>query len=305
MKWVPAGGPNGMVIVASKWALDSDGQISGGQNFYVNYNLGQGPWERLPFAVTYDANDSQGGYFSGFAQAFDTSVDGQTLFQATNVENKTTTYNDIRVGSIPLNQVQYEAEKAATNHIQLVSHVDAEGGSKVGYINYSDSYVQFTVRVPSSGTYTVNVRYDNGGGANSSHLVSVNGGSAFTLNYPATVDWGRYQWVQFTANLNAGANTIKFAYNGTYAELDAIAVYQTGTAANGPFKVVNRNSGKSLEVSGNSGANLANIGQWGDTGCACQLWTFNPAGGGFYKVVNWSSGKLMQTDGGERRTVPT
>ena len=48
VKWVPAGGPNGMVIVGAKWGLDSSGNISGGQNFYVNYNLGLGNWERLP-----------------------------------------------------------------------------------------------------------------------------------------------------------------------------------------------------------------------------------------------------------------
>jgi hypothetical protein len=48
IKWVPAGGPNGMVIISSKWALDSSRNISGGENFYVNYNLGKGKWERLP-----------------------------------------------------------------------------------------------------------------------------------------------------------------------------------------------------------------------------------------------------------------
>lgn len=42
VKWVNAGGPNGMVIVSAKWGTDSNDYISGGQNFYVNYNLGQG-----------------------------------------------------------------------------------------------------------------------------------------------------------------------------------------------------------------------------------------------------------------------
>jgi hypothetical protein len=32
VRWVPAGGPNGSVVVSSKWALDGSGNISGGQN---------------------------------------------------------------------------------------------------------------------------------------------------------------------------------------------------------------------------------------------------------------------------------
>lgn len=73
VKWVDAGGPNGMVIISAKWATDSSDNINGGQNFYVNYNLGKGAWERLPMAVTYDASDTSGGYFSGFSQSFDES----------------------------------------------------------------------------------------------------------------------------------------------------------------------------------------------------------------------------------------
>ncbi|MFJ3802629.1 RICIN domain-containing protein [Streptomyces sp. NPDC090088] len=298
VKWVPAGGPNGMVIVSSKWGLDSSGNISGGQNFMVNYNLGQGPWERLPYAVTYDASDTQGGYFAGFAQAFDTSVDGNTLFQATDVENRTTTYNDIRVGSIPLNAHHYEAERATLTHTTLVSQIDADSGSKVGNINYSDSKVSFThVNVPTAGTYTVNVRYDNGTGATSTHTVSVNGGTATTLSYPATVDWNRYGWAQFTANLNAGNNTITFGYNGTYAELDAIDVYQSGVAADGEFKLVNRTSGKYLETTSALTTEGAPTGQWGDTGDPTQVWRIAASASGGYTLTNLNSAKLLTVSG--------
>ena len=297
VRWVAAGGPNGMVVVSAKWALDSSGNISGGQNFYVNYNLGQGPWERLPYAVTYDASDTQGGYFGGFAQSFDTSVDGLTLYQATNVLNTTTTYNDIRVGSIPLNAHHYEAERATLTDATVVSQVDADNGSKVGYINYSDSLVAFNhVNVPTAGTYTVNVRYDNGSGATSSDLVKVNGGTAFSLSYPATVDWNRYGWAQFTTTLNAGSNTITFGYNGTYAELDAIDVYQAGAAANGEFNLVNRNSGKLLEITSALTTSGATAGQWGDTDNPTQVWRIAPATSG-YTLTNLNSGKLLDVSG--------
>ncbi|UQX88420.1 RICIN domain-containing protein [Jatrophihabitans telluris] len=297
VRWVNAGGPNGMVVVSSKWAVDSAGNISGGQNFYVNYNLGNGPWERLPFATTYDASDSQGGTFAGFAQSFDVSPDGLTLYQATNVENRTTGYDDIRVGTVPLNAYHYEAERATLTHVSTVSQVDADNGSKIGNINYADSLVAFNhVSVPTAGTYTVNVRYDNGTGASSSQSVRVNGGTPFSVAYPKTVDWNRYGWAQFTATLNAGANTITFGYSGTYAELDAIDVYRTGLAANGEFRLANRNSGKYLEIASASTADGAPAGQWGDTDNPTQVWRIGAVSGG-YTFTNLNSGKLLDVSG--------
>jgi hypothetical protein len=299
VRWVSAGGPNGTVIVSSKWGLDASGNISGGEDFYANYNLGAGSWERMPYAVTYDASDTQGGYFSGFAQGFDVSPDGTTLYQATNVENASTTYNDIRVGTIPLNADRYEAERATLNDVSAVSHVDASNGSKVGYINYSDSYVRFDVKAPAAGTYTVNVRYDNGSGATSSHLVSVNGGTAFTLSYPKTYDWGRFGWAQFTTTLNAGDNTIKFAYNGTYAELDSIDVYRSGVAEDGEFKIVNRNSGKYLEIASALTTDGAGADQRADTDSPAQIWKISATStSGYYTIVNKNSSKLLEIPSG-------
>lgn len=299
VKWFPAGGPNGMVVVASKWGEDSSGNISGGQNFYVNYNYGQGPWEQLPYAVTYDASDTQGGYFAGFAQSFDTSADGLTLYQATNVENTSSGQNDVRVGSVPLNAHHYEAERAVLTDTSLVSQVDADGGSKVGNINNADSTVDFShVNVPAAGTYTVNVRYDNGTGATSTQSVRVNGGTAFSLSYPATVDWNRYLWAQFTTTLNAGNNTIAFTHSSSYAELDSIDVYQSGAAANGEFKLVNRNSGLYLEIPSASTTAGTQAGQWGDTNNPTQVWRITPtSSGSSYTLTNLNSGQLLDVSG--------
>jgi hypothetical protein len=289
--WVPSGGPKGMVVVASKWSLDANGTIDGGQNFYVNYNLGEGPWERLPMAVTYDATDTQGGNFSGFAQGIDVSTDGRTLYQATNVENLATDLNDIRVGSIPLDAQQYEAENATVNSASTVAHVQASNGSKVGNINDAGDYVEFTVNVPAAGTYTMNARYDNGFGATSTHNVSVNGGASSSISYPATVDWGRFNWAQKSVSLNAGNNTIRFTKGTNFAELDVIHLYRS-TALDPVFQIQNRNSGKYLEILGASTADGAAAGQWGDTNNATQRWTVT--GGNTVQLVNRNSGKLLE-----------
>lgn len=295
VRWVDSGGPNGTIIVSSKWALTSSGNISGGQNFYANYNLGVGAWERMPYAVTYDASDTQGGYFAGFAQSFDVSADGRTLYHGTNVENLSTTYNDIRVGTLPLNSELYEAERGTlTSGLSVINHVDASSGKKVGNINLTTSSVTFNnIKVPTSGSYTVNVRYTNGTTGNSTHNVSVNGGTSFSLTYPKTVDWNRYLWASFTVNLNAGNNTIKFTKGTSYAELDAIDVFKSGVSNNDYFMVKNRNSGKFLEIYQNSTADGAVAKQWGDTGYPGQLWAFVPVGNGYYYIVNKNSGKYL------------
>lgn len=299
VKWVPTGGPKGMVVVASKWGLDAAGDIYGGQNFFVNYNLGAGPWERLPFAVTFNGPSS----ITGFAQGIDYSADGRTLYQATNVENyrpnpsnpsETYMYNDIRVGTIPLNATAYEAEKATLANVSLVTHADASNGSKVGNINFANSTVTFSVKVPQAGSYTVNVRYANGTGGSSSHAVSVNGGTATTLNYPRTADWGRYLWAQHTVTLNAGTNTIRYGYQSSYAEIDQIQVHRTGVTPAPEFQVKNRNSSKLLEVLSALTTDGAAVGQWGPTGNPTQIWQLAGAASGTHNLVNKNSGRLLE-----------
>lgn len=292
VKWVPSGGPKGTVIVASKWSLTAGGAIDGGQNFYVNYNLGEGPWERLPMAVTYDASDTQGGNFSGFAQGIDIGTDGRTLYQATNVENTATALNDIRVGSVPVDAQQYEAEKATVTDASVVTHPQAANGQKIGNINNTGSAVQFTVRVPAAGTYTLDVRYDNGYGSAATHNVSVNGGTSSTISYPPTVDWGRYAWAQKTVTLTAGVNTIRFGKGTNFAELDTLRVWRTA-GLDPQFQISNRNSGKLLEVTSASLADGAAVGQWGPTANPTQRWTLTPSGSST-QLVNLNSGKLLE-----------
>lgn len=293
VRWIPGGGPDGTVVIASKWALTPTGQIDGGQNFFVNHNLGEGPWERLPMPVTYDASDTQGGTFSGFAQGIDVGTDGRTIYQATNVENPVTTYNDIRVGSIRVDAQQYEAERAQrSSDTVLVADRDTSNGQKVGNINTATSSVTFTVRPPAAGTYTIFVRYANGTGLTSSHGVSVNGAAATTLSYPATVDWGRYRFVSTTASLAAGANTVRFTKAAGFAEIDAIHVVSTAASPT-QFRLVNRNSGKYAEILGAATADGAPAGQWGDTNNAAQVWSLR-ANGGSWEIVNAGSGKLLE-----------
>jgi hypothetical protein len=142
----------------------------------------------------------------------------------------------------------------------------------------------------------MNVRYDNGTGANSSHTVSVNGGGGTTLTYPATYDWGRYRWVQQNVTLVAGANTIRFTKATSFAELDAIHLYRS-TATDPQFQVVNRNSGKLLEISSALTTDGAAAGQWGPTANATQRWNVHTVSGSTVQLFNVNSGKLLEIPG--------
>lgn len=295
IKWVNAGGPNGMVILGSKWAVNSNGDIQdGGQNFFVNYNLGQGNWETLPQPLSWNGTDIT--YLDAFSQCIESNVDDTVIYEAANIVNSSATGIDLRVGSMPLTMVIYEAELATLTNCSIRTLSDSSNGQRVGYINYSNSAVNFDdVKVPSSGTYTVFVRYSNGTGAISSHSVQVNGGTAFSISYPATVNWNRNQWASFTTSLNSGLNTIKFMYNGTYAEIDCIAVYKSDIDLSGHFMLKNRNSGKFLETPSMSTSDNTVLGQYSNTHYSCQIWKVAKAStNGYFTLTNKNSAKLCQ-----------
>ncbi|WP_068620316.1 carbohydrate-binding protein [Paenibacillus tuaregi] len=101
-------------------------------------------------------------------------------------------------------------------------------GKYVGTIDYSDSYVEFTVNVPATKSYPVAIRYANGTGAVSTHQVTVNGGSPVTVSYPNTGGWfkgGSASTITMNLSLTAGTNTLRFSKGSAgYAELDYIDV---------------------------------------------------------------------------------
>lgn len=294
VKWVDAGGPNGMVIVVPKWQVDALGRISGGQNFFVNYNYGEGTWERLPMALTFDG-PSHEDLLSGFSGSIDISEDGKILYQAENVENLSIRRNEARVGSIPLNAAIYEAENAELTNVEVASFIEASNGKKVGYINYSDSKINFNkITVPESGTYTINVRYTNGTTATSSHYVKVNNGTQFELQYPVCKEWGRYLWASFDCYLNAGVNSISFTKGNGYAELDCIQVSNPNVDLSTQFALVNRNSNKLLEIGNASISSNVQASQYDWTNYNCQLWNVTKKDGQYVQFKNVNSGKVLE-----------
>jgi hypothetical protein len=76
------------------------------------------------------------------------------------------------------------------------------------------------------------------------------------------------------------------------AKVPATEVLQT--VANGTFIIVNRKSGKTLDVASASTANGANILQWGGTGATNQRWTLTQLSGGYYSIIGLQSGRSLE-----------
>ncbi len=290
VKWVDAGGPNGMVVVGAKWVVNSSGDIQeGGQNLFVNYSYGEGTWERYPNAITWNGEDIT--YLDAFSQCIETNADDTEIYQIANLGHSDSDTCTLTVGTLPTTMEIYEAENATLNDVQIISCEDAIGKKEVGYINYSDSSISFDkIIVPKKGSYTVYVRYNNGSGSVSSHSVTVNGNASGTVSYPVTPDWHQYYWTSFTCSLNKGQNSIELGFDTGYAEVDCIAVYKSGYDMSNNFMLRNRNSGKYAEAAQMSTVSGLALTQYDKTFYPCQVWSVSQTSDGAFQLINKNSG---------------
>jgi len=103
--------------------------------------------------------------------------------------------------------------------------------------------------------------------------------------------------------------TVSFPTNaGTYyaglcqtAGNNSPSVYNTSVYSNvilsSTYRIMNRNSGKALEVSGSSLANGGNVDQRAYTAGNNQIWYVSDLGNGYWKIINKNSGKALDVNG--------
>ncbi|WP_087943103.1 RICIN domain-containing protein [Clostridium cellulovorans] len=112
-----------------------------------------------------------------------------------------------------------------------------------------------------------------------------------TVSYgPSTISTSNYSVVngQITVTLTGCNNSSGYR------------IYITpGTGSSvfgGTYKLINRESGKALDVYNNSTENGADVIQWSDNGQENQRWNIVDLGNGYYNVVNVHSGKFLDVD---------
>ena len=100
------------------------------------------------------------------------------------------------------------------------------------------------------------------------------------------------------SNINISIPTAAPNANDSVVVIEYSSISNAFPAAGVSYKIVNRNSGKALDVSGGSIADGANIIQYTYGGANNQKWQFVDAGGGYYKIKSVKSGKVMDISGG-------
>jgi len=93
------------------------------------------------------------------------------------------------------------------------TQTENEGFLKNGYYNFDNtlaSYGVWEVFSQKEAKTTLTIRYANGGTADRSMSVQVNGKSAGSISFPAT-GWTTYENAKIDVKLNAGVNTIKLS----------------------------------------------------------------------------------------------
>jgi alpha-galactosidase len=134
---------------------------------------------------------------------------------------------------------KYEAE-SSTNTLSGSAVAQTcsgcSGGKNVGYIGNgtsgSNGTLQFNnVSVSTAGSHQLVISYIDGDsstygiGTSRTASISVNGGTAFTVSFPATGDWSEVVTTTVAVNLNAGNNTIKFSNSSAWTpDIDKIDV---------------------------------------------------------------------------------
>ena len=124
-------------------------------------------------------------------------------------------------------RVRYEAEFALLfNGPFAHPHSSASNGWKVGYIDYPESTVQFTVECSRTGTYMIVIRNGNGsaGNAGASHWLTINGGDRIEIQVVYS-GWDLWGVGMLRATLNQGLNTLIFKKGRNFAEIDMIDVF--------------------------------------------------------------------------------
>lgn len=158
---------------------------------------------------------------------------------------------------------------------------------------------------------TVSVKFGNGGNKNGMADIvdqidhkNINGYSQWdwnwARNYEGTSNFdGAYVYMSW----GVPSTTI----NGTFTDIEDVHVNlnignnvslgggaSSSGLANGLYSVVNRTSGKALDIYNNSTNNGGNVDQWSKNNGANQLWWLTTNSDGSYKLWNKNSNKLLE-----------
>ncbi|MFQ3579357.1 MAG: Ig-like domain-containing protein, partial [Bacteroidales bacterium] len=133
-------------------------------------------------------------------------------------------------GKTPCPQIKAQAEDISCDFSGIIesTNVGFEGTGYVNVNNAAGTSVTFTIRAITSGTYKLGFQYANGGSADRTCKILVNGVEVIAIfSMPQTTAWTNYQKVETTVTLKTGINKITLValINDGLANLDYYYLY--------------------------------------------------------------------------------
>ena len=115
-------------------------------------------------------------------------------------------------------------KRSVSGDLVVTSSKTASNGEYLAYINTAGTVVRLPMNIMQAGDYLLRYRYANGGDAEATHKVTVNG-KAQTVKLPTTGAWGSFpenSVVMIPATLKRGGNFIEIEPGENFAELDRV-----------------------------------------------------------------------------------
>ncbi|MGW0425154.1 RICIN domain-containing protein [Streptomyces sp. NPDC003015] len=290
--WLPTGGANGTLVVSAYSTSDL---------FLNTQNGAANTWTRISSNVA-------GGYSRGMVPL----SDGHSLLVlsggsgGSNLSNPVT-YSTIDLGGGISDGATYTVSNAGSNlQLSIAGGSTANGTNATQqnadnatdqqwrFIQQSSGYFKILnvasgkvlgVENQSTADGAKILQWDDNGTLDHEWAVAPNPAGGYSLTNRVT---GKYLEIP---NASTATGTIAGQWSATSCACQRWNVTQTALPAlgTGQYVLVNKNSGKYLDIPQGSTATNTAVQQWQNSACFCQLYTFQSAGGGAWTIKNANS----------------
>jgi hypothetical protein len=290
--WLPTGGPNGTLAVSGESQDD----------LFVNTENGAAnAWTRMRSNVA-------GGYSRGMLPL----ADGHSLMVLSGGRARSTgvnpvTYSVVDLGGGISDGATYTVSNANSDLKLTIAGGSTSNGTTATQQNTTDANdQQWRFQRQSSGYFKIfNVaggkvlgvenqstadgarilQWDDNGTLDHEWAVAPHPSGGYTITNRVT---GKYLEIP-NASTTVGATAVQWSSTGCACQrwdLAQTALPPLGTVQ---YVLVNKNSGKYLDIPGASTATNTAANQWRNSACTCQLFTFQSAGSGAWTIKNVNS----------------
>ncbi|WNM35749.1 RICIN domain-containing protein [Streptomyces sp. Li-HN-5-11] len=298
--WLPTGGPNGTLAVGAQSTTDL---------FLNTQNGASNAWTRIASTVP-----------GGYSRALVPLADGHSLLVLSAGYYRTSGVNSVTYGTIDLagsisDGATYTMSNAHSNLMLAIA-----GGSPTNGVfatqqtadNATDQQWRFVLQ--PSGYYKIfNVatgkvlgvkdqwpgdgakilQWDDNGTLDHEWAIAPDPAGGFTAVNRLT---GKYLEIP-NASTTVGQAADQWGYTACDCQRWNLTQVAPPNLSTGQYILVNKNSGKYLEMPSATTTVGAQAGQWVNTACDCQMWSFQSTGSGAWKMKNVHSNLFLDVSG--------